>query len=58
MKFNHRIIDIIALIKNNNINAEFNKVNSVEGNSIEIGTKRIPIGRKYLAISKQTILNT
>jgi hypothetical protein len=29
MKFNHRIIDIIALIKNNNINAEFNKVNSV-----------------------------
>ena len=35
-----------------------NKVNSVEGNSIEIGTKRIPIGRKYLAISKQTILNT
>jgi DNA-binding LytR/AlgR family response regulator len=35
-----------------------NKIDSVEGNSIEIGTKRIPIGRKYLAISKQTILNT
>jgi len=34
------------------------KVDSVEGNSIEIGTKRIPIGRKYLAVSKQTILNT
>jgi DNA-binding LytR/AlgR family response regulator len=35
-----------------------NKIDSIEGNSIEIGTKRIPIGRKYLAISKQTILNT
>lgn len=34
------------------------KVDSVEGNSIEIGTKRIPIGRKYLAVSKQTILKT
>ena len=34
------------------------KVDSVEGNSIEIGAKRIPIGRKYLAVSKQTILNT
>jgi len=34
------------------------KVDCVEGNSIEIGSKRIPIGRKYLAVSKQTILNT
>ena len=33
------------------------KVRSVEGNSVEIDTKRIPIGRKYLNTTKQTILN-
>ncbi|CAM1373304.1 DNA-binding response regulator [Tenacibaculum litopenaei] len=32
------------------------KVNSIEGNSLEIQDKRIPIGRKYLNITKQIIL--
>ncbi len=35
-----------------------NKITSVEGNSIEIENKRIPIGRNYLEFAKQTILNT
>ncbi|CAM1373989.1 LytR/AlgR family response regulator transcription factor [Tenacibaculum xiamenense] len=33
------------------------KVKSVEGNLVEIESKRIPIGRKYLKIAKSTILN-
>lgn len=33
------------------------KVKSVEGNSVEINNKRIPIGRKYLNVAKQTIFN-
>ena len=34
-----------------------NKITSVEGNSVEIGNKRIPIGRNYLQYAKQKILN-
>jgi len=34
-----------------------NKVTSVEGNSVEIGKRRIPIGRNYLQHAKQVILN-
>ncbi len=33
-----------------------NKVNSIEGNTIDIGTKRIPIGRKYVNHAKQVLL--
>lgn len=33
------------------------KVISVEGNSVEIRSKRIPIGRKYLSYAKKIILN-
>lgn len=33
------------------------KVSTLEGNSVEINTKRIPIGRKYIAHAKQIILN-
>ncbi|CAL2088136.1 LytTR family DNA-binding domain-containing protein [Tenacibaculum sp. 190524A02b] len=33
-----------------------NKVASIEGNSIEINSKRIPIGRKYINNTKQVIL--
>lgn len=33
------------------------KVNSIEGNLIEIASKRVPIGRKYVANTKKTILN-
>ncbi|CAM1355309.1 MULTISPECIES: LytR/AlgR family response regulator transcription factor [Tenacibaculum] len=33
------------------------KVNSVEGNSVDINNKRIPIGRKYINNTKQIILN-
>ena len=33
------------------------KVSSIEGNLIEIASKRIPIGRKYVATAKKTILN-
>jgi DNA-binding LytR/AlgR family response regulator len=33
------------------------KVNSIEGNLIEIASKRVPIGRKYVATTKKTILN-
>ncbi len=35
-----------------------NKISSVEGNSIEIHKKRIPIGRNYLAQAKQKIFNS
>ena len=35
-----------------------NKINSVEGNLVEIDSKRIPIGRKYLNHAKKVILNT
>ncbi len=35
-----------------------NKVNSIEGNSLEISGKRIPIGRKYINNTKQIILKT
>ncbi|CAA0226953.1 DNA-binding response regulator, LytR/AlgR family [Tenacibaculum maritimum] len=34
------------------------KVKSIEGNSVEIGTVRIPIGRKYMSQAKQIILQT
>lgn len=34
------------------------KVKSLEGNLIEIATKRIPIGRKYINYTKRIILNT
>jgi DNA-binding LytR/AlgR family response regulator len=34
-----------------------NKITSVEGNSVEIANSRIPIGRNYLEIAKQKILN-
>lgn len=34
------------------------KVKSVEGNSIEISNKRLPIGRKYINNTKQIILKT
>jgi DNA-binding LytR/AlgR family response regulator len=34
----------------------FDKVNYVEGNSLNINNKRIPIGRKYLNNTKQIIL--
>ncbi|WP_299110058.1 LytTR family DNA-binding domain-containing protein [uncultured Tenacibaculum sp.] len=33
------------------------KIDSIEGNLIEIGAKRIPIGRKYINLTKQIILN-
>lgn len=33
------------------------KINYVEGNSLTINNKRIPIGRKYLSNTKQIILN-
>ena len=33
------------------------KVDTVEGNSVEIKSKRIPIGRKYINQTKQIILN-
>lgn len=33
------------------------QVSSIEGNLIEIASKRIPIGRKYVATAKKTILN-
>ena len=34
-----------------------NKIKSVEGNSVEIASRRVPIGRNYLQIAKQKILN-
>ncbi|WP_407265508.1 LytR/AlgR family response regulator transcription factor [Tenacibaculum maritimum] len=34
------------------------KVKSIEGNSVEIGTVRVPIGRKYISQAKQIILQT
>ena len=34
-----------------------NKIMSVEGNSVEIANRRIPIGRNYLQFAKQKILN-
>ena len=33
------------------------KVKSIEGNLVEIGEKRIPIGRNYAIHAKQRILN-
>ncbi len=35
-----------------------NKVEAVEGNTIEIAGRKIPIGRNYLKITKERILNT
>ena len=35
-----------------------NKISSVEGNSIEIDKKRIPIGKNYLDQAKQKIFNS
>jgi DNA-binding LytR/AlgR family response regulator len=34
-----------------------NKIKSVEGNSVEIANRRVPIGRNYLQIAKQKIFN-
>lgn len=34
-----------------------NKIKSVEGNSVEIANRRIPIGRNYLQYTKQKIFN-
>lgn len=34
-----------------------NKIKSIEGNSVEIDNRRIPIGRNYLQFVKQKILN-
>jgi DNA-binding LytR/AlgR family response regulator len=34
-----------------------NKITSIEGNSVEIAKRRIPIGRNYLQLAKQKILN-
>ena len=34
-----------------------NKITAVEGNSVEIAKRRIPIGRNYLQLAKQKILN-
>jgi DNA-binding LytR/AlgR family response regulator len=34
-----------------------NKITAVEGNSVEIARRRIPIGRNYLQLAKQKILN-
>ena len=34
-----------------------NKITSIEGNSVEIANRRIPIGRNYLQFAKQKILN-
>jgi len=35
-----------------------NKIKSIEGNSVEIANRRVPIGRNYLQIAKQKILNS
>lgn len=35
-----------------------NKIKSIEGNLLEIETKRIPIGRKYINYTKRIILNS
>ncbi|MCF6297631.1 MAG: LytTR family DNA-binding domain-containing protein [Flavobacteriaceae bacterium] len=35
-----------------------NKISFIEGNSIKIANRRIPIGRNYLQFAKQKILNT
>lgn len=35
-----------------------NKITAIEGNSVEIANRRIPIGRNYLQTAKQKILNT
>jgi len=35
-----------------------NKITAIEGNSIEIANRRIPIGRNYLKQTKERILNT
>ena len=35
-----------------------NKISFVEGNSVKIANRRIPIGRNYLQFAKQKILNT
>ncbi len=35
-----------------------NKVNSVEGNMIEIANRKIPIGRNYVKITRERILHT
>ncbi len=35
-----------------------NKISFLEGNSVKIGNRRIPIGRNYLQYAKQRILNT
>ena len=34
-----------------------NKIVALEGNTIEISSKRIPIGRNYLKQTKERILN-
>ena len=34
-----------------------NKISALEGNTIEISNKKIPIGRNYLRITKERIFN-
>jgi len=35
-----------------------NKIDALEGNTVEIANRRIPIGRNYLKLTKERILNT
>lgn len=35
-----------------------NKIEAIEGNTVEIANRKIPIGRNYLKITKERILNT
>lgn len=35
-----------------------NKIDAIEGNTIEIASRKIPIGRNYLKLTKERILNT
>ena len=35
-----------------------NKIEALEGNSVEIANRRIPIGRNYIKLTKERILNT
>ena len=35
-----------------------NKIEAIEGNTVEIASRKIPIGRNYLKITKERILNT
>ena len=35
-----------------------NKIEAIDGNSVEIASKKIPIGRNYLKITKERILHS